>query len=370
MYRKITKEEKQHIVRRYINGESVANLSKETIIPKSTIYLWIQEEHLSYAKKVQLKDFSRLKQQYERLQRVVHILQTAPCTASAPLREKLDAIVLMSDEYNINTLCAALKVAKGTYYNHILRNKRENTVYAQRKAELKPVIEEIFHKSREVYGSSKITAIMKDRGYVISQKMVADIMHENGWFSIRSSAKTLYIQHQKRRENLLNQQFSTSRPDEVWVSDVTYYHLHNKTYYICVILDLYSRKVIAYRISLKNSTQLTKGTFKLAYELRNPPKGLVFHSDNGSNYISKTFSDYLRKLGVVQSFSRKKTPYDNSVCESYFSNMKSEELWRTNYRSEKDLHSSIKNYINFIITNDQVLRYCFCCTAQHEPAGL
>ena len=124
-------------------------------------------------------------------------------------------------------------------------------------------------------------------------------------------------------------------------------------------MDLYSRKVIAYRISLKNSTQLTKGAFKLAYELCKPPKGLVFHSDNGSNYISKTFADYLRKLGVAQSFSRKKTPYDNSVCESFFSNMKSEELWRTNYRSEKDLHSSIKNYINFY-NNERphsILRY-------------
>lgn len=76
----------------------------------------------------------------------------------------------MSKDYNVNILCEALKVAKETYYNHILRNKRENTVYAKRKAELKPVIEEIFYKSRETYGSSKITVIMKDRGYAISEK--------------------------------------------------------------------------------------------------------------------------------------------------------------------------------------------------------
>ena len=93
---------------------------------------------------------------------------------------------------------------------------------------------------------------MKDRGYAVSEKTVADTMHENGWFSIKSSAKTLYLQHQQRRENLLNQQFTASRPNEVWVSDVTYFHLNNKTYYICVILDLYSRKVVAHRVSLKN----------------------------------------------------------------------------------------------------------------------
>ena len=314
MTKQVTKEQKQAIVQRYLNGESVAAITRETQISRSTLYLWIRESQVSQTKKVQLKDLSRLKMQYERSQRIAQILQTAPCTASAPLREKLDAIVLMSKDYNVNILCDALKVAKGTYYNHILRNKRENTVYAKRKAELKPIIEEIFHKSRETYGSSKITAIMKDRGYAISEKTVADIMHENGLFSVRSSAKTLYVQQQKRRENLLNRQFSTSRPNEVWVSDVTYFHLHNKTYYICAVLDLYSRKAIAYRISLKNSTQLTKGTFKLAYQLRKPQQGLIFHSDNGSNYVSKNFTAYLRQCGVVQSYSKKKTPYDNSVC--------------------------------------------------------
>ena len=285
--------------------------------------------------------------QYERSKRIIQILQTAPCTASAPLHERLDAIVLMADDYNINTLCFALKVAKGTYYNHVLRNKRENTVYAQRKAELKPIIEEIFHSHREIYGASKITAIMKDRGYAVSERTVANIMHENGWFSIRSSAKTLYIQHQKKRENILNQQFTSFHPNEVWVSDVTYYSFHNKTFYICVILDLYSRKIVAYRVSLKNSTQLTKSTFKLAYEFRKPPEGLLFHSDNGSNYISKNFTSFLRHCGVIQSFSKKKTPYDNSVCESFFSNMKSEELWRTKYRSEKEMRMSIAKYIKF-----------------------
>ena len=346
MSKQVTKEQKQAIVQRYLNGEAVAALARETQIPRSTLYQWIRKARINPSKKVQLRDLSRVKMQYERSQRIAQILQTAPCTASAPLREKLDAIVLMSKEYNINILCDALKVAKGTYYNHILRNKRGNSVYAQRKAELKPVIEEIFHKSRETYGSTKITAILKDRGYATCEKTVADIMHENGLFSVRASAKTLYLQHQKRRENLVNRQFKTTRPNEVWVSDVTYFQFHSKTHYICVILDLYSRKVIAYHISLQNSTQLTKRTFKLAYESRRPQNGLIFHSDNGSNYISKSFTAYLRKCGVIQSYSKARTPYDNSVCESFFGNMKAEELWRTNYHSEKELYNSVKQYVN------------------------
>lgn len=346
MSKRVTKEQKQAIVQRYLNGETVAVIVRETHISRSTIYLWIRKSQASPTKNVQLRDLSRLKMQYERSKRIIQILQTATCTASAPLKEKLNAIELMSKDYNINILCDALKVAKGTYYNHILRNKRENTIYAKRKAELKPIVEEIFHKSRETYGSSKITAIMKDRGYAISEKTVADIMHENGLFSVRLNSKTLYLQQQKRRENLLNRQFATSHPNEVWVSDITYFHLHNKTYFICVILDLYSRKVIAYRVSLKNSTQLTKGTFKLAYQSRKPQQGLIFHSDNGNNYVSKNFTAYLRQCGVIQSYSKKKTPYDNSVCESFFGSMKQEELYRSNYRSEKELYLSVAKYIS------------------------
>ena len=121
---------------------------------------------------------------------------------------------------------------------------------------------------------------------------------------------------------MLNQQFIAPSPNKIWVSDVTYYKFNGKTFYICVIMDLFSRMVIAHKISLKNNTALTKRTFKLAYELRCPAAGFIFHSDNGMNY-------------------------SNSVCESFFCTLKTEELYRSNYKSEKDLISSIANYISF-----------------------
>ncbi|MBR3666745.1 MAG: transposase family protein, partial [Ruminococcus sp.] len=98
----------------------------------------------------------------------------------------------------------------------------------------------------------------------------------------------------------------------------------NKQYYICVIIDLFSRKVVGYNISLKNNTSLTKRTVREAYADRAPKDGLIFHSDNGSNYISNTFTSFLSELKIVQSFSKAGVPYDNSVCESFFKNMKTE----------------------------------------------
>ena len=247
-----------------------------------------------------------------------------------------------------SSLCNALNVPKGSYYNHILRNKNGDTLATRRIRELTPVVEEIYNESKQTFGSGKIAAIMNDRGYKTTEKTVAKILHENGWFSIKSCAKTIYLQNKARKENILKQQFNTKSPNEVWVSDVTYFKLNEKTFYICVILDLYARKIISYTISKKNSTWLTKTTLIKAYGDRNPDTSkLLFHSDQGYNYTSKTFRNCLSAFGIQQSLSRKGVPYDNSVCESFFKSLKQEELYRTNYRSEKHLRNALSEYVVF-----------------------
>lgn len=172
-------------------------------------------------------------------------------------------------------------------------------------------------------------------------------MTDMGLISIREDAKDYYDKEKKKHKNYLNRQFHVSRPNEVWVSDITFFRYNEKSFYICVIIDLYARKVIAYKIGYNNSTQLTKSTFKSAYESRQPNQSLLFHTDNGSNYKSRSFMTYLKGLGVTQSFSRPHVPYDNSVMESFFSNMKREELYRTKYRSEKELRAAVDAYIKF-----------------------
>lgn len=340
-------EVRENAINMYLYGDSIMSIHRNTGISRTTLYAWINAYNSSKKKPINMADYNKLKMHCEKLERMIAILKSAGCTVDAPLKVRYEVIKNMSGSYSISSLCAALNVAKGSYYNHILRNKNENTLIAKRKSELTPIIEQIYNDSKQIYGAGKIHAIMNDRGYHVSYSTVASIMHENDWFSIRTSAKTLYLQNKERRENILNQAFNPEKPNEVWVSDVTYFKFNNKTFYICVIIDLFARKVVACKISLKNSTQLTKLTFKMAYESRNTDGELLFHSDNGSNYISKTFMSYLKGLGVKQSFSRKHLPYDNSVCESFFGNMKREELYRTNYRSERELREGIIRYIEF-----------------------
>lgn len=360
MRKNYTAKEKQAIIETYLSGVNITEISKGANIARSTIYKWINEssECKKRKRKINMRDYFDLKQRCEQQQLIIEILQNAPCSTSAPLRERYDYILSLSDKYSVNLLCKAMKVAKGSYYNHILRNKNENTSYEEKKRELTPIIEKIFNDSKQVYGSSKILAILKDRGYVVGRNTVADIMHENGWFSISSGAKKLYYMNLERKQNLLNQQFNVSRPNEVWVSDVTYFKYNNTFFYICVILDLFARKAISYRISLTNSTQLTKGAFIAAYNSRQP-QDLIFHSDQGCNYTSATFRMCLKDLNIKQSFSNPGNPYNNSVMESFFKSMKTEKLYRTDFRSEREFRIAVKEYIEFYNEKrpHSVLRY-------------
>lgn len=351
--KKISDKEKEIILHKYTSGEKVTQLSTEYGVSKSTIYLWINQSQNRIINKCDFSaaDFKKLKQKCERLEKIVQILQSTPCTPTSSLREKLSFLEqIYEKEHNVHLICEAMCVPRGTFYNHILRGKRGNTEAKKRNDELLPIIEKVFSDSNQIYGAGKVTAVLNSMGYIVSEKVVARIMHEHGMFSIIKGAKTQYQQMREKRKNLIKQNFKAFRPNEIWVSDVTYFHLKKKRYYICVIIDLFARKVVGYSISIKNSTQLTKNTFKKAYTERELGSGLIFHSDNGSNYTSKTFSSYLRSLDVSQSFSKAGVPYDNSVCESFFKNMKTEELYRKDYTSENHFRRSVDKYIEFYNT--------------------
>lgn len=347
---KYSNEVKENALNLYFSGNNISSISKTTGVSRTTIYSWITERERQYyskEKSINLREYNNLKRKCERLSQMVEILKIADCNSSTSLAEKCEIIKAMTNKYSISLLCEALDVAKGSYFNQTLRNKNGNTLAAQKRAEITPVIEQIFHNSNQVFGANKIKAKLNEKGYAVSLKVVSDIMHKNGWFPVRSCAKTLYLQEQERKKNILNQNFITHRPNEVWVGDVTYFHLKDRKYYICVVIDLFSRKVVAHKISMKNSTQLTKATIKEACENRTISDNLIFHSDQGANYTSKAYRKFLKESGIEQSFSRAGNPYDNSVVESFFKNLKSEELYRTRYHSESEFRNAVARYINF-----------------------
>ncbi len=355
MKRKYSNEEKQKIIERYISGkESSANILTDTGIPKSTFYSWLksyrEEQENNKRKTVNIRNFHLLENKVARLEGLIEILQSVTCTAKSPLKERLYAAEQLHDKYNVHMICDALQIPRGTFYNHIFRNKRDNTWYSKRKEELRIRIQEIYDESNQIFGAGKIAAVMRSEGIKVSEEMVRTLMSDMGIGSIRQVAKKLYEEEKRKHKNYLNQEFDPQAPNEVWVSDVTYFKFNDKAFYICVVIDLYARLVIGYKIGNKNSTQLVKSTFQQAYSKRQPTANLLYHTDRGFNYVSKTMADYLKSLNVTQSFSRPYVPYDNSVMESFFSTLKREELYRRKYKSEKDFRNAVDKYIVFYNT--------------------
>ena len=355
MKKTYTSEQKQAIIERYISGgETYLQISEDTGIAKSTFYSWLKkyniEKETAKKKTVNFRNFMLLENKVARLENMVDILKSVGGIEDIPLRKKLYLAERFYNEYSVHLICETLDIPRGTFYNHILRNKKDNTWYAKRKEKLRIRIQEIYYENRQIFGADKIAAIMKNEGIVVSTEMVRKLMREMGIGSVRQSAKELYENESKKHKNYVNQQFDTHAPNEVWVSDVTYFKFNEKAYYICVVIDLFSRKVISYKVGKKNSTQLVTSTLKMAYEERKPSSSLTYHTDRGFNFCSRGMAEYIKSIQITHSFSRPYVPYDNSVVESIFASLKREELYRTKYRSESEFMLAVSDYMDFFNT--------------------
>lgn len=347
---KITIQEKEIIAKRYLDGENVKCLIAEFRISRSSLYSWgrkYKKVKIEKANIVGIKEFRDLQRKVKRLEEQIEIFRKINCKYNDLLRTKLYALEELYGKHNIHILCNTLGVSRGTFYNHILRNKKYNTTYAKHKEELREEIQKIYDESNQIFGATKIWAILKSKGIKASEETIRKLMRDMGLISIRTDSKKIYDKEQRQCRNKLQQQFLTEAPNQVWVSDITYFRYKEKNYYVCAVMDLFARKIIGCKIGIKNSTQLAKTTFRNAYLSRKPVGELLFHTDNGNNYRSYSFRNYLKSLSVTQSFSRPYVPYDNSVMESFFSSMKREELYRRKYKSEKELYKSVYDYIEF-----------------------
>lgn len=347
-----TDQEKADIIAQYKQGSSAQALSAEYGVCERTIYRWAKvycEMNPKEKRNYTAKEYDMLLRRVSKLEKIITVLKSVNCTVHDPLKEKLHELELLYGQYDVHTLCEALDVSRGTFYNHILRNKRSNAWFEKRREEYRILIQEVFEEYHQVLGAEKIRTILIQRGHQVSTKFVADLMREMGLTSVRTTAKQDYLKSREseKKKNVLRQQFYADRPNQIWVSDVTCFKLGDRYLYICVILDLFSRKVVAYKVSKKNSTQLITSTFKRAWEQRSPKAGLIFHSDRGSQYTSHRFQQLLHERSVVQSFSNSGKPHDNAVAESFFATFKKEELYRKDYTSEADFKRGVDSYIEF-----------------------
>lgn len=168
-----------------------------------------------------------------------------------------------------------------------------------------------------------------------------------------STDKPRHTKHQDNGTctNHLMQRFNQKAPNLVWASDFTYIKVNGKWYYLCIVMDLFSRKIIGWHISGKHDVNLTITAFKKAYNRRNVQFGLIFHSDRGSEYTAFAFRNLLDSCNVVQSFSNKGYPFDNACCESFFKYLKKNRTNRKVYYTMEQLRLDVFDYIENIYNN-------------------
>ena len=344
---------KTEVIKRYQNGESILALSQELCIAQSTIYHWRKEYYsIKTANRTYTpKEFDALSRRLEKLEHEMEIIKQSGYIADVPLQKKLsvlESIYRQADNtYSVHELCEALDIARGTFYNYIFR-RADHSKREEAQVELIRLVQQVFDDSSQRFGAEKIRVTLTESGVCVSTKRIAAIMRELGLQSVRPDAKKQYKkQQQYKKQNLLERQFTAEHPNQIWVSDITYFKVNDYWVYLCVILDLFSRKIVGYRVSRNASTNLVTSTFRTAFRERGNPSSLTFHSDRGKQYTSAAFTALLQKCGVKQSFSATARPHDNAVAETFFASFKKEEAYRREYTSEQGYRKSVEQYIQF-----------------------
>lgn len=333
-------------------GIGVKEIIDKYGVSRSTAYDWIKkyQAHIDKqtGKQFTYREFVEQKKKIQELEQILAILKEAKCFDTAPRKIKLEAIERMHGKYPVKMMCRVLNVDTATFYNYHFR-RVVKTQYAIRDDDLKQKIMEVFIQSDSRFGAKKITAKLQEQGERVTMKKISTLMKELSIQS-RQRYKRNFVQTESKKPSLphiLQRKFQQENINVFWVGDITQIRIGSTFFYLCVIIDLFSRKVIAHRLSAQCNSNLAINTFKEAFENRGEPKHLSFHSDRGAPYISNEYRYLLEFCGAIQSCSKKANPYDNAVVESFFSNLKREELNSYVFKSFDELKAVIDGYMNF-----------------------
>lgn len=288
MPKKYSNEFKKEVIRHYEQGESIKSISQELGLAKSTIYRWVKEfcSIETSVRKYTPAEFDKLFRHAEKLEHELEIIQCTGLVAEIPLQKKLALLegIYHEGKYSVYELCEALGVARGTFYNHIFR-RADRSGREKEQTELMLKVRQVFDDSSQRYGAEKIRIILADSGIRVGKRRIAEIMKELDLQSVRPEAKQQFKKRQQeQKKNWLERSFTAQHPNQTWVSDITYFRVGGYWLYLCIILDLYSRRIIGFKVSKNASTNLATSTFRAAYEERGRPKDLTFHSDRGTQY--------------------------------------------------------------------------------------
>jgi putative transposase len=213
--------------------------------------------------------------------------------------------------------------------------------------EVRSAIQQIALEHRRRYGYPRITTELHRRGMKIDHRRVARIMREDNLPAVRPRAFVVTADSDHRFEVYLNLagRMKLTDIDQLWVADITYIRLEAKFVYLAVILDGHSRKVVGRALERTLASRLALAALEQAIAQRQPPPGLVHHSDRGVQYACAEYVAVLKKHGMTPSMSRPANPYDNASCESFMKTLKREEIHARRYDNLEHLRANIEEFI-------------------------
>ena len=249
------------------------------------------------------------------------------------------------DEFSVRAMCRVLKVHASGFYAWL---KNGLSQQAKRRRRLTGLIKQSWLESGCVYGYRKVHHDLLSLGEDCAANTVAKLMRNEGL-----RAQVGY----KRRPgnygnkpaivaaNQLKQNFTVDRPDRVWVTDITYIRTHEGWLYLAVVIDLYSRKVVGWSMASRMQTSLALTALLMAVWRRKPTSKVIIHSDQGSQFTSHEWQEFLAAHNLEASMSRRGNCYDNAVAESFFHLLKTERIRRKTYKTRKEARQDVFDYI-------------------------
>ena len=243
---------------------------------------------------------------------------------------------------SIERMCQLAGVSRAGFYRSLQERAPD-----EEDMEVRSVIQQIAVEHRRRYGYRRISAELRRRGMLVNHKRVLRIMRKDNLLGVQPRAFVVTTDSDHEFEVYLNlaSRMKLTGMNQLWVADITYIRLQKEFVYLAVILDAFSRKVVGWALDRTLAARLPIAALEQAIAQRQPPPGLVHHSDRGVQYASGEYAAVLRKWQMIPSMSRPANPYDNASCESFMKTLKREEISANDYRDLKHLLGNIEAFI-------------------------
>jgi len=243
---------------------------------------------------------------------------------------------------SIERMCQLAQVSRAGFYRWL-----QEPPPIEEEMELRSLIQQIAMQHRRRYGYRRISAELRRRGMLANHKRVARIMREDNLLAVQPRQFVLTTKSHHKLEVYLNlaRRMKLTGIDQLWVADITYIRLKTEFVYLAVILDGFSRKVVGWSLDRTLGSRLASAALEQAMATRQPPPGVVHHSDRGVQYASGDYIAILAQHQMIPSMSRPANPYDNASCESFIKTLKREEIYANPYENLEHLRANIEIFI-------------------------